>query len=162
MPAPAVLTWGTPPLAPPRPRLPLLAADANEDRTVELAEFVEGSQCVSMALMSGFYRGSSYTYKAAMARALASRSWRHTLEEAASWEGKVKNLEDIKSQRGPKLEMFANPACDYGIEVRIHPRCLTEQNKHKWIEVSTVTESVVDSFEDDSDRMGVSPLPCTC
>ena len=60
------------------------AADADSDTEVTRTEFMEGSKHVSDAMMAGFVRGSGYRRRAAQARALASRTWRRTLEWVAN------------------------------------------------------------------------------
>jgi len=132
-------------------------ADADGDAEITLEEFMGVIEHVSSAMVGGFLRGSGYRQKAQQARALSARSWRKTLEEIASSQGKVTKsaVKDALLGKGGTLELDAQTAnADSGVSVRVAKACLSEATKGCWLQATTVSEDICDSFEDPSDVVG--------
>lgn len=83
---------------------------------------------------------------------LEARSYRRALGEVAFQPPLDAN--DVSSGRGGRLHLDANEGCDYAIELRFPKKCVTDENRDKWVEASTLLEEKVDHFVDATIKEG--------
>jgi len=140
-------------------------SDVNKDHAVSFPEFIEYYNRLNESMREGILRESRPVYRAARLKsnALSAQSWRRTLSQVAS--SKAAALDDAaeavdSSLRSGWLKCDANVLRNYAVGLRMPLACVSDTNQHRWVEVSTWSEELVDGFSDMTGRMGepMSPL----
>jgi len=140
-------------------------SDVNKDHAVSFPEFIQYYNRLNESMREGILRESRPVYRAARLKSniLSAQSWRRTLSQVAS--SKAVELDDAAkavdlSRHFGWLKCDANVLRNYAVGLRIPHACVSDANQHRWVEVSTWSEELVDGFTDMTGRMGepMSPL----
>jgi len=122
-------------------------------------------------MREGILREGQAVYTAAKTRfaLFGARSWRRTLKQASTLQqvSVVAKRSALDAQRSHLsqcagqadeglaasgfLSCDANPSRDHAVELHLPAACVTEENQHKYVQLETWTEDMIDQF---SDRTG--------